>query len=91
MNQTTTQPSRRKGGPRGVRKATEREKCTLCLDRDTSIKLSVAAHLRGLDRSELVNELLSEALRYVVISLRATSNGSASLDAGISQGEIAAA
>jgi hypothetical protein len=40
------------------------------MERDLSLKLTVAAHLRGLDRSDLVNELLSEALRHVVISLR---------------------
>ena len=45
----------------------------MLLDRDTSIKLGVAAHIRGIDRSDLVNELLAEALRYVVISLRGHS------------------
>ena len=66
MSQTTAQTPKRRAASRASRKAATREKCTLLLQPDVSIKLSVAAHLRGLDRSDLVNELLADALRYVV-------------------------
>jgi hypothetical protein len=77
MIPSTASTSKRRNTAAAVRKNADREKCTLLLNRDTSVKLSVAAHLRGLDRSELVNELLAESLRYVVISLRGQSPGSA--------------
>jgi hypothetical protein len=73
MIQTTARTPKRPRGNTAARKAGDRDKCTLLLDRDTSIKLGVAAHIRGIDRSDLVNELLAEALRYVVISLRGHS------------------
>jgi hypothetical protein len=66
-----------------TKKAADREKCTLLLHKDTSVKLSVEAHLRNLDRSELVNELLADSLRHVVISIRGQSPGSASQAAGV--------
>jgi hypothetical protein len=63
-------------GPRKRRDA-ERSRCTILLDGDIDRKLSVAAHLRGLDRSELVNEVLANALRYIVISVRGQNGVSA--------------
>jgi hypothetical protein len=77
MNQTTAPPSKPRRGPAALRKAASREKSTLLIPTETSIKLSVAAALRGMDRSELVSELLADSLRHIVISVRATSNGSA--------------
>jgi hypothetical protein len=74
---TTARTPKRQSVRQAARKADGRDKCTLLLDADTSLKLTVAAHLRGLDRSELVNELLADALRHVIISLRGQSNGSA--------------
>jgi len=74
MNHSAAKPSKRRNASQATRKATDREKCTLLLDSDTSVKLSVAAHLRGVDRSTLVNMLLAESLRYVVISIRGQSN-----------------
>jgi hypothetical protein len=47
-----------------------REKCTLLLQRDTSIKLSTLAAIKGIDRSTLADEILGQALRHVVIALR---------------------
>jgi len=91
MNPIVVKPSKRRAAPTSARKAGEREKCTLLLDADTSVKLSVAAHLRGLDRSTLVNQLLAEALRYVVISIRGQSSGSANLDDQASNSAQAAA
>jgi len=76
MNQTATQPPKRRRARKEERKASERDKCTLLLWPDISRKLTVAASLRGLDRSDLVNEVLTDALSYVVISIRGQSNGS---------------
>jgi hypothetical protein len=81
-------PKRRTASP-SARKPVEREKCTILLDPDTSVKLSVAAHLRGMDRSTLVNQLLADALRYVVISIRG-QNSSSGDSAEISTGSAAA-
>ena len=84
-------PRARQNAKTQSRKSADREKCTLLLDSDTSMKLSVAAHIRKLDRSELVNQLLADALRYVVISLRGQNPVSATLDASVeSPAEIAA-
>lgn len=90
MIPTATQTPKRRNATGATRKAATREKCTLLLQPDVSIKLSVAAHLRGLDRSELVNELLAEALRYVVVSIRGQSPVSASHAADVSQENAAA-
>jgi hypothetical protein len=91
MNQATVRTPKRRNAQQAARKAENRDKCTLLLDSDTSLKLTVAAHLRGLDRSELVNELLSEALRHVVISLRGQSNDRTSPGVDVSHAENAAA
>jgi hypothetical protein len=70
MNQPVARTPKRKNAHRATPKDAPRDKCTLLLDADTSLKLTVAAHLRQMDRSEFVNELLADALRHVVISLR---------------------
>jgi hypothetical protein len=85
MNQATATTPKRRTANAATRKAGNREKCTLLLQSDVSIKLSVAAHLRGLDRSELVNELLADALRYVVVSIRGQSSDRPILGADSSQ------
>lgn len=54
-----------------------RSKHTLLLEDEISRKLSVAASLRGMDRSDLVNEVLRDALRYISIVVRGTRGGSA--------------
>ncbi len=47
-----------------------REKITLLISKETNVKLSTLAALKGLDRSTLADSILTEALRGVVISLR---------------------
>lgn len=71
----STEPSNGKG--RKSRQTTKpakpkvtRDKITLLIQRDTSVKLSTLAAMKGLDRSTLADSILSEALRHVVISLR---------------------
>jgi hypothetical protein len=97
MVQTTSRPAKRPRGNTATRKV---DKCTLLLPSDLSIRLTVAAHLRGLDRSELATELLGEALKYVIISLRGQSSGPAiavtredrlEADGGVREVDVAAA
>jgi hypothetical protein len=51
-------------------KAPERLKCSLLLTRENDLRLTVLASLKGLDRSSLLNSILDDALRGVVVSLR---------------------
>jgi hypothetical protein len=51
-------------------KPTERLKCSLLLTAENDLRLTVLATLRGMDRSTLLNAILDEALRGVVVSLR---------------------
>jgi len=54
--------------PKG--KAPERLKCSLLLTRENDLRLTVLASVKGTDRSTLLNGILDEALRGVVVSLR---------------------
>ena len=47
-----------------------REKITLLISKETNVKLSTLAALKGVDRSTLADSILTETLRGVVISLR---------------------
>jgi hypothetical protein len=78
MNPTTAQALKRTRANAAVRKATARDRCTLCLDPLTSMKLSIEAHRKGLDRSDVVNAILADALRHIVISVREHSPSSTS-------------
>ena len=51
-------------------KAPERLKCSLLLTRENDLRLTVLASLKGTDRSALINTILDDALRGVVVSLR---------------------
>jgi hypothetical protein len=91
MIQTATRPTKRRAAQQPGRRADGKDKCTLLLPSDLSIRLTVAAHLRGLDRSELATELLADALKYVVISLRGQNAGSANHADHVSSSDAAAA
>ena len=54
--------------PRG--KGVEKVKCSLLLTPENDLRQTVLAAMRGTDRSGLINSILDEALRGVVISLR---------------------
>ena len=54
-----------------------REKITLLISKETNVKLSTLAALKGVDRSTLADSILTEALRGVVISLRGALAGEA--------------
>jgi hypothetical protein len=77
MSQTATKPRTRKGAKASTQEGADRERCTLLIDADLSMKLSIEAHRRKKDRSKTINELLTESLRHLVISVRGTHEGSA--------------
>jgi hypothetical protein len=56
-------------------KAPERLKCSLLLTRENDLRLTVLASLKGTDRSTLLNTILDDALRGVVVSLRGSLAG----------------
>ncbi len=66
-NAKTKKPPRAKP-PKG--KGAERLKCSLLLTAENDLRLTVLASLRKTDRSTLLNSILGEALRGVVVSLR---------------------
>lgn len=51
-------------------KTAERLKCSLLLTKENDLRLTVLASLRDTDRSSLLNTILDDALRGVVVSLR---------------------
>ena len=77
MNGEPVNAGRRKG--RSAAKPTKtkdvREKITLLISKDTNVKLSTLAAIKGLDRSSLADAILGDALRHVVISLRGQGGG----------------
>jgi hypothetical protein len=91
MNLATPKTPKRRAASLAGRQAVQRDKCTLLLNPNTSIKLSVAAALKGVDRSDLVNELLEDALRHIVISVRGQSPISATPSDDVSQEKATAA
>ncbi len=66
-NPKSKKPPRAKP-PKG--KTGERLKCSLLLTPENDLRLTVLASLRGTDRSTLLNSILDDALRGVVVSLR---------------------
>jgi hypothetical protein len=67
-NNAKAKKTTRAKAPKG--KAPERLKCSLLLTRENDLRLTVLASLKGTDRSTLLNTILDEALRGVVVSLR---------------------
>ena len=61
-----------------------REKITLLVSKETNVKLSTLAALKGVDRSTLADSILTEALRGVVISLR----GALAAEGGAGEGGV---
>ncbi len=77
--------------PKG--KATDRHKCSLLLTPENDLRLTVLATLRNTDRSTLLNSILDDALRGVVVSLRgalAEAGGAGEGAAGLNDPEAAA-
>ncbi len=76
--------------PKG--KAPERLKCSLLLTKENDLRLTVLASLKGTDRSTLLNTILDDALRGVVVSLRgqlATESGAGESLTTEAEGEAA--
>jgi hypothetical protein len=65
----------------------ERLKCSLLLTRENDLRLTVLASLRNKDRSTLLNELLDDCLRGVVVSLRGLLATDSGTDAGAGAGD----
>ena len=63
-------------------KAPERLKCSLLLTKENDLRLTVLASLKGTDRSTLINTILDDALRGVVVSLR----GQLATESGVGEG-----
>ena len=73
-------------------KGAERLKCSLLLTPENDLRLTVLAALRGTDRSTLLNSILDDALRGVVVSLRgplASESGAGEGDAETATPEAA--
>ena len=72
MSETAGNPKGKKAKPtKGTKgKAPERLKCSLLLTRENDLRLTVLASLKSTDRSTLLNAILDDALRGVVVSLR---------------------
>ena len=80
MSQDAGSSKGKKGrGPKSTKsRAPERLKCSLLLTRENDLRLTVLASVKGTDRSALINSILDDALRGVVVSLRgalATESG----------------
>src|SRR4051795_11319277 len=74
----TSKKTKSKTSKPGKSKAPERLKCSLLLTKENDLRLTVLASLKGTDRSTLLNTILDDALRGVVVSLRgqlATESG----------------
>lgn len=77
METSTARPKARQNRNTAVRKGARVEKYTIQLDLQTSIKLTIQSQLRGMTRSELVNEILADALGPVVFAVRGQNQVSA--------------
>jgi hypothetical protein len=56
-----------------------------------SMKLDIEAHRRKKDRSDTINEILGDALRHIVISVREAQSTSASHAGGVNLADATAA
>jgi hypothetical protein len=72
MSQEAEQPKNKKSTKSKTQKskAPERLKCSLLLTRENDLRLTVLASVKETDRSALINTILDDALRGVVVSLR---------------------
>jgi hypothetical protein len=87
---TDARPSRRKSAQPPARKSADRVKCTLVLDSQTDLKLTVLAAMRGCDRSALANMLIAEGVKSVVVSLRGQAGEASPDDRAMVMGSAAA-
>jgi hypothetical protein len=72
-------------------KAPERLKCSLLLTRENDLRLTVLASLKNTDRSSLLNSILDESLRGVVVSLRGPLAGEGGAGDGTAEADHEAA
>ena len=67
---TEGKPKRSKTTKTRKDQGTERIKTSVLLSRSVNIKIRALSGIRGVDKSTLINSLLEEATRGVVVSLR---------------------
>lgn len=65
-----SKPQKSRGARTRKDHASERVKTSVLLSRSVFIKVGALAGIRGVDKSTLINSLLEEATRGVVVSLR---------------------
>lgn len=87
----SNEPKPKKGRATKTRKdqGAERFKTSVSLSRSVDIKIRALAGIRGVDKSTLINSLLEEATRGVVISLRGAfaEGGEGILDENLDRNE----
>src|SRR4051795_10996592 len=66
----TSKKTKSKTSKPGKSKAPERFKCSLLLTKENDLRLTVLSSVKGTDRSTLLNTILDDALRGVVVSIR---------------------
>ena len=71
-------------------KAPERLKCSLLLTRENDLRLTVLASVKGTDRSALINAILDDALRGVVVSLRGALANEGGAGGGVQESDAEA-
>jgi hypothetical protein len=92
MSQDSKGQGRKRGAKTPKGKAADRLKCSLLLSKENDLRLTVLASLKGTDRSALINAILDDALRGVVVSLRgqlAIENGAGEGTTSEAEGEAA--
>lgn len=72
---TEGKPKRSKATKTQKNQGADRIKTSVLLNRSLDIKLRALSGIRGVDKSALINSLLEEATRGVVVSLRGAFAG----------------
>jgi hypothetical protein len=67
---TESKPKKSRGAKTRKDPAADRVKTSVLLSRSVDVRIRALAGIRGVDKSTLINSLLEEATRGVVISLR---------------------
>ena len=77
-------PKKSRGGKTRKDQGADRVKTSVLLSRSVDIRIRALSGIRGVDKSTLINSLLDEATRGVVVSLR----GSFAAEAGAAGEEL---
>ncbi|HEY4561818.1 MAG TPA: hypothetical protein VIJ36_02510 [Thermoanaerobaculia bacterium] len=83
----SAKPRRRPAAKAPTRPGAEKVKVSIVLNTEVDFRLTVLAAHRGIDRSTLVNQVLEDLTRGVVVSLRGKSADSTLMVSEIGQGQ----